>query len=423
VNAPREPAPPLALPLVYFAAGHAALAFALVVPALEPASVAGFFFHPRMFAVVHLVTLGWITTSIFGALYIAGPMALRMTMRAGWVDWVVCVLVLSGAAGIIAHFWIEGHAGVMWSGVVLGIAFLTMAVRVWRALPAARSPLSVRAHVGLALLNLVLAAIFGALLAANRMGTILPGNHITDVFGHVHLAAVGFAVMMVFGLSYRLLPMYLPAKPPDGALPWASAIGLEIGALGLALSYLFYMPLTRVFACVIGAAVVVFFVLLARMLRRRVPAPKKLKRPDFGMLQTLQALLYLAFSTGLGLWLAFTETWNVRWITVYGVCGLLGFLAPMVLGIAMRLMPMFAWIEAWVGVEFKRLPVSPHEMPARWLQGLTLLLWTAGVPLLAYGLGWNLHPFIVWGSWTLVAAVLSASVNTALVMRHAFAQP
>ena len=34
----------------------------------DPRGVAGFFYHSRMLGVVHLVTLGWMATSILGAL-------------------------------------------------------------------------------------------------------------------------------------------------------------------------------------------------------------------------------------------------------------------------------------------------------------------------------------------------------------------
>jgi hypothetical protein len=38
----------------------------------DPRGVSGFFYHARMVGIVHLVTLGWITASILGSLYIVG---------------------------------------------------------------------------------------------------------------------------------------------------------------------------------------------------------------------------------------------------------------------------------------------------------------------------------------------------------------
>jgi hypothetical protein len=58
-NAPTAGAAPTRiLPLLYFAAARVTLAAAFAAVALDPHSVAGFFYHTRIVAIVHLVTLG-----------------------------------------------------------------------------------------------------------------------------------------------------------------------------------------------------------------------------------------------------------------------------------------------------------------------------------------------------------------------------
>src|SRR5262245_55948342 len=76
----RDGTPPRIVPILYFAIAHAALLTALAVVAFRPDEASGFFYQPRMVALVHLVTLGWITGSILGSLYVIGPMALRTPM-------------------------------------------------------------------------------------------------------------------------------------------------------------------------------------------------------------------------------------------------------------------------------------------------------------------------------------------------------
>lgn len=58
------------VPLLYLGTAHVALGLACFLVAWWPRAVAGFFFHAWMVAIVHLVTLGWITFSILGAIYI-----------------------------------------------------------------------------------------------------------------------------------------------------------------------------------------------------------------------------------------------------------------------------------------------------------------------------------------------------------------
>ena len=55
------------IPLLYLGFAHISLATAFAVIAADPSGVTGFYYHPRLVAVVHMVTLGWISSSILGA--------------------------------------------------------------------------------------------------------------------------------------------------------------------------------------------------------------------------------------------------------------------------------------------------------------------------------------------------------------------
>ena len=73
-------------PLVYFAFAHACLFTALVVLALRPGEMGGFYYHPRLIALVHLVTLGFLTSAVLGALYLVMPLAFRLPLPEGRMD-------------------------------------------------------------------------------------------------------------------------------------------------------------------------------------------------------------------------------------------------------------------------------------------------------------------------------------------------
>jgi len=415
----REP-PPRTLPIVYLAIGHVSLVMALLVPALEPASIDSWFFHARMFFAVHLLTLGWITHSIIGATYLAAPMAMRMALPAGKLDGWICAFVVIGASGVVAHFWLNTYSGIGWSGVLLLTAFLAIAVRVWSALRKAGAPAPARLGCALAYFNLLLTAVLGMLLAINKHNTILPGDHLQDVYAHAHVGLVGWALLMVVSIGSRLLPMYLPAKPAEGPITWAPVVLLETGVIGFAVARVYAPELARWGAVAMAAGVGAFLLQVVGMLRRRLPAPKKMHRPDFGMLIALQGLIYLLAAVGTGLYVVFAERFSAPAVMVYGTFALLGFLGQIILGIAMRLLPMFAWLQAWTGSDFKQLPTSPHEMPSRPLQLLSLLLWTGGVPTLAAGLATASHRTVSTGAWLLIAGSLAAAISTGLVLRHAY---
>lgn len=418
---PREQRlPPRWLPLLYFGFAHLCLAAAFAAVALDPRGVAGFYYHPRMVAVVHLVTLGWITASILGAVYMIGPMALRMPMPARTADRWAFGLFATGVIGMVIHFWIAEHSGMAWSAGMVTLGVSRVAWRVLGALRAAPIQVAVKLHFALGFANLLLAAAAGLLLALDKMFHFLPGYVLANVAAHAHLAALGWALMIVMGAGYRLLPMLLPAAMPDRASLWASALLLETGVLGLAAGLVLRRPWAGAFAVVAVAGIVSFLREVAWMARNPRPAPRDLRRPDLGVLHVAQALGYLLLSAGLGLALAFSPpgAWKMPAALVYGVLGLVGFLAQMVIGVNDRLLPLFSWLTAYAGDAFRTVPPSPHATPSRALQRWTLALWSAGVPLLAAGLALDRMAWVAGAGWLLLAAVLLDGAGAVRVVRR-----
>ncbi len=240
---PRSQLPPRLLPVLYFGAAHAALALAFAAIALDPRGVSGFFYHARMLAIVHLVTLGWITASILGSLYIVGPIALRVRFPATWIDYTAFGLVLIGIVGMVSHFWLDEYGGMAWSAVTAGAGILVVG-RQHRA-PATRRDAargrSARTSCSPSS-NVLGAATLGILLGFDKVYHFLPGYVLANVFAHAHLAAIGWASMMVVGVAYRLLPMVLPAAMPNGPRLWISAVLLQTGISGLVVALLIPQP-------------------------------------------------------------------------------------------------------------------------------------------------------------------------------------
>ena len=207
---------------------------------------------------------------------------------------------------------------------------------------------------------------------------------------------------------------------PSGPWLWASAGLLEAGALGLALSLMLGGRTAGVWGAAAAAGVAAFFGWLWWMRRHRRKAPPALIRPDLGMAHALTALAYLALATllGLGLILSPPGDWKTDAVPAYGVLALVGFLSQMIVGMEARLLPMYAWLQAYAGSGYRTLPPSPHAMPRRGLQRIVLAL--IGVPALAltlYGADPRLVSITAWG---MLVAVVIETAHSVLVVRYAF---
>ena len=413
--------PPRLLCVVYFTLAHISLALAFALVALDPVGVAGFFYHSRMLAIVHLVTLGWISGSILGALYIVGPVALRVWFRAGWLDYTAAAAFWIGVIGMVGHFFIEEYSGLAWSGGLVGLGIAAVGVRVIPPLYRAPIPAAVQTHIVLAFVNIAAAAVMGILLGINKVHPFLPGYVLNNVFAHAHLAAVGWAGMMVVGVAYRLLPMVLPSQMPVRWWLWTTAVLLECGALGLFTALLLRPAVAGFFAVTIVAGFAAFIVHVVWMVCHPRPRPPAIAAPEPAVLHAAAAFLSLATACGFGLWLTVSAP-SARTLQVaaaYGVLGLVGFLAQIVVAMKGRLLPLFAWY--WASARSSggaRVP-APHEMQWRGGQEFVFLLWLFGVPALAAGLAFGAVPAVRAAGWSLLAATLLDAAQAAIVLRHA----
>ena len=414
--------PPRILPLLYFGSAHISLALACLLVAWAPRAIAGFYYHSWMIAIVHLITLGWITLSILGAIYIVGPTTLGMPLRARRGDYVAYAFAVIGVIGMVGHFWIQEFGGMAWSAATATAGIAYVAARVLAGLRRSAAPAGVRLHLLLACLNVFVAASMGILLGLDKVYHFLPGFVLSNVFAHAHLAAIGWATMMVVGVGYRLIPMTLLARAPSGPTLFASAVLIELGVLGLFVSLLRRSAWSELFGPLVVAGLLAFAVHVVQMIRRRQSRRVGAPGLDFAVLHAASAGVWLVLAAALGLALLFASpsAWTLRAGLAYGVFGLLGFLAQMVVAMEAQLVPLLAWYWASPRAQFGGALPPPRAMCDRMLQGVVFLGWAFAVPAIAGGLFCDASKWLAAGAWVLFAAVLGAALNNGFVLAYAF---
>lgn len=419
-NQSTDTLPPLRLPLFYFVFGSLCLALALIGMILHARDFTGFYYHPRILALTHLVTLGWITANILGAMYIVGPMSLQMWLPARKTDHVAFWLFAIGISGMVSHFWLERPSGMAWSAGTVIAALLLLVIRFLRGIPRAKAPGFLKLHLVFAMVNLLIAGSWGLLVAINKSHGFLTTPVAANIYAHAHMAAIGWALMLAFGVAYRLLPMFLPAEPARGRMPWVSGILLETGTLGLFLALLFQSGTVLIFAIVIAAGIVIFLGLAVHTALRLKPAPPPAPpKPDFAMLHLLLSFVCLALCVAAGIMLTrgAADEKTLRLATAYGFTALVGFLGQMIVGMRAKILSVFTWYHVFTKQQSTQDLPRPVHMPVRIFQGFTFALWTAGLPLVIVGI-LGAAPFpIRAGACGLLAGLLIAVVNEIYILR------
>jgi hypothetical protein len=375
------------LPLSYLVAAVVAFVLAaLGVPWLAP-ELAGHYYHPRVAALTHVVTLGWITLTIMGASYQLVPVVLE---RSIWSErlarWQLPVLVI-GIAGMVGHFFIHEWTGFLWAAglTVLGTgAYLVNLALSVRGL--SRWTFTARLVV-MALGGLGLTAAFGLLLGADRLWTVLPGDFFPTLHAHFHLALLGWVAPMVMGVAARVYPMFLLAREPDGWPGTMQRWGLALGVPALVAGLLAQPVLVAPAAVTVAAAVAGHLLWIVRIARgRRRPAL------DWGLRFVLTGAVLLVPATALGLAFAFGLLEGPRPALAYAVVVLGGWVSLTIAGMMLKIVPFLVWYRVY----------SPHAGRAP-VPTLAQLSWPAGEAL-AYAL-------LVGGVVAVAAAVAGGNVT------------
>lgn len=289
-------APPFLLPGEHFTAALGFLALgALGLVWVAPDLAQGLFPLPRVAGVTHLFTLGWITTSILGALYQFLPVALGVPIRsqrwahiAFWLYAPGLALFIGGLVTNRPMVMLVG-AGLFGTGLLVFLANLAVTL--------ARAPTRGLTWWTLAgaSLSLALTILLGLTLAGNLHRGFLGPHRFLAVGVHLHLALAGWVFLVVIGVAHRLLPMFLLSH---GAPEWpgrAAAALTGAGALGMMLLHHF-IPLTSIYipALLIGAGALAFVWQARLYFRHRV---KRVLDP--GMRLAGIAVAFLALGVGL----------------------------------------------------------------------------------------------------------------------------
>jgi hypothetical protein len=346
--APRPPTgaaspsvPPLRLPAEHFAA---ALLFWLAGAAglvwVAPDIARGSFGLPRVVAVVHLFTLGWITTTIVGALYQLLPVALQVPIRSERVAHASLVLHAPGLTLFVGGMLAGSHRAMLVGAALFGTGLLLFAGNLAATLRRAPERNVTWWALAGATVSLVATVALGATLAGNLRWGYLGANRFLALGVHLHVAVVGWVILVMVGVAQRLLPMFLVSHGASER-PGKLAVGLLAAGVAtlLALHHVLTPTTIGVIALLLAGGVLSFLAQAGLFFRyRRKPALDpglRLAGAGLGLLAVALVLAPFFITRGLA---------APRLATAYGLA-LVGALSLFVAGHYYKILPFLIWFH------------------------------------------------------------------------------
>ena len=368
-----------AVPLWYLYTAIAALVgFCTSLIALAPEAMDGTL-SPHVLALIHLATLGVMTTAIMGALWQLLPVMLVVPAPPSWLSRAHYPLWVTGVALLVAGFW-----SAWWPALAVGGTLVTLsaglfaAVMLWTIARAPRRPVSAY-FVAAGLISLVLVVLGGLTLAVDRQTGFLGGRMLQVLPAHVLLGFVGWGVGTVMGVSYKLGPMFALAHVADERPGWLCWGLLNGGLATLAAGLLAGWPLTVCLGSgvLILLAILVFTLDTIRILRSR---HKKVLEPTqwhalagLGYLLLCGGLTLRAALGGVGWW------FDGRTALALGLLFLLGFVGQTIMGYLYKIVPFLVWNRRYAPLVGRQKVPMMRDLIQDRAARLTFWLYNAGL--------------------------------------------
>ena len=380
--------PALVTPLLWSSLGFS-LACGLVAQgllALEPAAFTGHWFRqPLLLVALHLSTLGFVGLMILGVLTQFLPMLLGRGLGSAALAGAALAVFGLGLLLLLGVFagWRAPGPALAAGLALLGGAGAILALA-WPALVHAgpRQRLC-RASLASSLFYLVLTAGLGALMAQGLVGSPrLAADPLALIRLHAHWGLMGFGCLMVFAVSYELLPMFNLAKgyplwPGWLALGLVHAGLLTLAADGLGGFAKLGPPAEGLLALACVSYAVQVLWIQGKAFRPQRDASGWLFR------QACLALLAAAFWAASLAWRAAAPPGEVA-AAVYLL--LFGFLGGAIASQLQKIVPLMAWVDRFSAqVGTAQVPVAGQllHQPLAWLalglHGLALLSGCVGL--------------------------------------------
>ena len=405
---------PLAVPLPFLLTGVCAAAlFGLLLPWVAPEAVQAPDF-PHVLALVHLVTLGWLTMTIMGASLQLTPVMIVAPLRATrFLSWQYPVYT-GGVVLLLGGFWWMRPWLLAIGGIVIVLAVLHYVVVLSiTLLHATTRPLTLR-FLAASLLYLCLVVGLGLTAALNMQFGFLEAGTDRLLSIHLTLGVLGWLSSLLMGVSYTLVRLFALAHGHDDRLGQVIFVLLQVSIVGLALGFL----ISWLALILLGGGVLIVTALLFAYDFWCMFRTRHRKLLDVTQYHSMAAVVYFCLVVPAGI-ASVAFGWQQPAIfAALGMAALVGWLGQSIIGYLYKIVPFLVWHTRYgplVGRE--KIPLMRELVHERWAW-LSWWLINGGLTGIILSALFSLNVPLQITSGLLGAGLVLAAANIASVVRH-----
>ena len=356
-----DQAPPFSVPLRFFLTAPLFGAAAAVVALIAGPPILYSRWNTTLLAATHLLTLGFLTMVMVGALMQMLPVLAGSPLRRPRaVAAAVHVLLVIGTLALAASFFVPAAALRYSALAALGVGLAVFVVAAGASLLRAQSNPSVAA-MRLALAGLAVTVVLGLLLGSVQARAFL-GLPLMVTDTHLVWGLVGWVALLVIGVAYQVVPMFqLTRAYPPWMRRWL--VPTAFGALLLwtaasSATTTFPVWLAQTAAAVMAAALATFAIVTVWLQTTR-----KRRLPDAAVRFWLLSMVSLLGSVTLWAVQATGVAEDARLGLLAAAWMIVGFAGSVIQGMLYKIVPFLAWLHLQARGESAALPNVKEFLP------------------------------------------------------------
>ncbi len=353
---------------------------------------------PETLVIVHMVSIGWLSMVLCGALFQFVPVLVARPLYAERWTLPALALLTLGLMVLLAGFLaLGGHingppwllpigAGLLLAGFALVVANLGMTL--WSARPLPRPARFVAGGLACICVTAAFGGLFSLVLSGTAIGPQWPELLVSGVPIHALAGLGGWLTFTAMGVSYRLLAMFMLAPDGDarlGRLAWSAGIvALAVGLVGGVLA-LWRMTGLNLAFLLAGAAALLSLAAYGRDVLGLYRSRKR-RALELNTRMSLVALASLIAVAILGAASLATGTFSSH-VGAFAFLLAFGWLTGLVLANLYKIVPFLTWLETY-GPVMGRVPTPrvqdlvAERRASKWFVLFFVGSWTATLMLM-----------------------------------------
>jgi hypothetical protein len=347
----------------YLVSGICFLCLALML-AFSSGKLSGHYFQPQLLAITHMAALGWGTLIIFGACYQLLPVILETELHSYRAGWISGSLFISGILLLVCTFWHFQPDMAMQTGSLLVLSGIILFG--WNVFMTAKKAKRQDIHqdfVITACIWLICTAVAGTLLVFNFRYAFLPRDHLLFLKLHAHMGLAGWFLLLIIGVSSRLIPMFLVStRQKTLFLTWSYMLintGLVLFLIDTYVSGLTIR--TYLIAGIAVAGILSWLIFVFQCVHSRMR-----KMIDLPMIHSLLSFFLLGIAILVLPFIIFyqlkADPEAIHYTVLYGALLFMGWISSLILGQAFKTLPFIVWIKRYQHLAGKKRTPMPADL-------------------------------------------------------------